>query len=683
MEDLIGINVPDPGEERLVEKQALQPSPPSRDPAGEIVAADLERLGTQGGQLGRGAERGGLQAADEPEFADIAKAELSRSVPETEKKVGMLVAGRPPFLPEKLPGHLQMEDQRKTALAGHDEVFAPPADRGDPPAAKRREPGGRSAAQELGQEETDIVDDEADGPPAQAGGDRFDLGQLGHGRIIPSFLDFGSPPENNDRVTSDPPARMSRIRSASPPRLDRETCCACGGCVGVCPADALTLEETTLDLDARICDGCGLCVDFCPVAALSFPEGRDTADGAEESAITADAVVVGAGPAGSICAKFLAQAGLDVLVVDKRQEVGAPKRCAEGLSPRVLAEVGVGIDPRWTTARIARAVLHAPGGGSVAWAMGDERDYGVILERKVFDKLLLRDAVRAGARTMIKTSARGVVRTDGRVSGVVVEHMGRRRTIGARLVVAADGVDSKIARSAGIPSAVRPGRIMSCFQYEMAGLDSLKESEIHLFYGNRIAPGGYAWIFPKGGGTANVGLGVKTRLAGGRTAREFLDRFISSRPETFGRAQALEINCGGVPVHPSSAPLVADGLMIVGDAARMVNPITGGGIKLAMLSGKMAAEVAAGAFRVNDLGARALRNYPDRWEKEHGRALRKLLKLQRFADRLTDEDFDRMADILSPEILEQMKNARFGAFTARVLRKLPHLSPLVVKYLRS
>ena len=476
---------------------------------------------------------------------------------------------------------------------------------------------------------------------------------------------------------------MTPSRSASPPRLDPEVCCVCGGCVGLCPADALTLEETVLHIDAPACDSCGLCVDFCPVAALSFPEGRQRASEAEEAGRTADAVVVGAGPAGSICAKFMAEAGLDVLVVEKRQEAGAPKRCAEGIGPGTLSEVGVAIDPRWTAARIGRAVLHAPGGACVAWPLGDEREHGLILERKVFDKHLLRDAVRAGARTMIKTTARAVVRKDGRVRGVVVEHMGRRRIVAARLVVAADGVESKIARSAGIPSAARPASMMSCVQYEMAGLDAVDPSEIHLYYGAGIAPGGYAWVFPKGGGTANVGVGIKMRLARGRTARDYLDDFIAGRPEIFGRAQALEINCGGVPVRPLAAPLVADGLMVVGDAGHMVNPITGSGIKLAMLSGKMAAEAAVAAFRADDLSARALRAYPSRWEKEHGRKLRKLLKLQRFADGLTDGDLDRVAAILSPEILTQLKNARFGAFAARALRKLPHLSPLVIKYLRS
>lgn len=475
---------------------------------------------------------------------------------------------------------------------------------------------------------------------------------------------------------------LSPNRANAPPRPDRETCCYCGGCVGICPVDAMTLEETELRIDPGKCNRCGFCVSFCPVGALAFPESGGAAVASAPAGATADVVVVGAGPAGSICAKFLARAGLDVLIVEKRQEIGAPKRCAEGISPRVLGEVGVEIHPRWIASRIRRAVLHAPGGGSVRWEIRDEENSGCILERKVFDKFLARDAIRAGARTMIKTSARGAVVENGRVRGILVEHMGRRMTIAARLVIAADGVDSKIARTAGIRTIGRPSLLTSCVQYEMAGLDTREESAIHLFYGNRIAPGGYAWVFPKGGGMANVGIGIKAHRAR-RTSREYLDAFIAARPGLFASAQVVEINCGGVPVHPLTAPPVADGLMVIGDAARMVNPITGGGIKLAMLSGKMAAEVAVAAFQAGDLSVRSLRAYPDRWEKEHGRRIRSLLKLQRFADGLTDEDLNRLAEILSPAILDQLSRGRLGAFAALILRKLPSLSALVVKYLKS
>jgi digeranylgeranylglycerophospholipid reductase len=475
---------------------------------------------------------------------------------------------------------------------------------------------------------------------------------------------------------------LSPKRKNPSPILDREACCFCGGCVAVCPTDALTLEETELRIDADACDGCGLCVSFCPVAALASEESPGCGSGVTPNGESADVVVVGAGPAGSVCAKFLALAGLDVLMVEKRQEIGSPKRCAEGISPQVLRDIGVEPHPRWAANRIRRVFLHAPGGGCARWEIPGDDNAGFVLERKVFDKFLARDAVRAGARTNVKTTARAVVTENGFVRGVLVERMGRRSPIAARLVIAADGVDSKIARTAGQRTASRLSHLTSCAQYEMAGLDDLDEAAIQLFYGNRIAPGGYAWIFPKGGGMANVGIGVKPPRAR-RPARVYLDDFIAARPHLFSKAQALEINCGGVPVHPATAPLVADGLMVIGDAARTVNPITGGGIKLAMLSGKMAAEVAAAAFRAGDFSARTLRAYPARWDKEHGRKTRQLLKLQRFSDGLTDTDLDRLADILSPAVLEQMSRGRLGPFAALILRKLPHLASLAAKYLRS
>jgi digeranylgeranylglycerophospholipid reductase len=482
----------------------------------------------------------------------------------------------------------------------------------------------------------------------------------------------------------DPRTALSHIRTTLPPlRLDPETCCYCGGCVGLCPVDALTLEETALRIDPGRCDRCGLCVAFCPVAALDLREPGRAEGEPETGADSADVVVVGAGPAGSACARALAQAGLDVVLIEKRQEIGAPKRCAEGIGPGVLAAAGIEAHPRWTAGLIRKAVLHAPGGGQVPWEIRSGDGFGFIVERKVFDKFLVRDAVRAGARTLIKATVTGVVREGGLIRGVIVDQLGGRRTILSRLVVAADGVESKVARSAGLGTTNRPAHLMSCAQYEMAGLDALDEATIHLFYGSRSAPGGYAWVFPKGGGMANVGVGIKAARAKGGAARAYLDGFIAAHPDLFSGAQALEINCGGVPIHPLTAPLVAPGLMVIGDAAHMVNPITGGGIKLALLSGKMAAEVAAEGFRANELGPRTLGEYPVRWEREHGRRIRKLLKLERFSNNLTDGDLDRIADILRPEILEQLRQGRFGPFAALILRKIPHLSPLAVKYLRS
>jgi len=467
--------------------------------------------------------------------------------------------------------------------------------------------------------------------------------------------------------------------------IDRDACLYCGACVGVCPAEALTLRETDLRLDESKCTLCRLCVDFCPVGALSVrpvpgpaPAGRLRAE-AEQ----VDVVVVGAGPAGCLCARDLARAGLRVLVVDRKQEIGTPKRCAEAIEPATFADAGLEPDPLWVMNPIRAAVLYAPDGTPVSFAARSSTETGYIIERKIFEKHLAKDAVLAGARFLLKTAAVDVVKDGERVCGVVVERLGARTRIPARIVVAADGVDSMIAKAAGLKTGNRLAHYMSCFQYEMAGVRGLDEQAIHLYYGNEIAPGGYAWIFPKGHALANVGLGIKPLKRAGRTAQEYLDDFIARRPGIFGGASPVELNGGGVPVRRTAEKLVADGLMVIGDAAQLVNPVTGGGIRLAMVSGRLAADAAVRALRKGTVGRAALAAYPRQWEIREGRKLEKMLKLQHFADRLTDEELNRLARILTGPILTDMAEGRFLGFLRLLMKKAPALAPFAVKYLRS
>jgi digeranylgeranylglycerophospholipid reductase len=390
--------------------------------------------------------------------------------------------------------------------------------------------------------------------------------------------------------------------------------------------------------------------------------------------LNVDAVVVGAGPAGSIAARVLAENNVNVLVLEKRQEIGSPKRCAEGINLLGLKNVGIEPNPKWAVNEIYGAVLYSPSGRMVR--MVNKNYLGVLLERKVFEKHLAAQAIEKGARYMVKTRVLSVLKEGASVVGVRAEHMGEQFSVRAKIVIAADGVDSKIGRSAGLNTVNRLSDYHSGFQYEMAGLNADK-TVLHIFFGDDVAPKGYVWIFPKGDGIANVGIGILSLVSeDGKRAKDYLDRFIEKRPEFFAKASPLEINTGGIPVSSSSECFVDNGIMLAGDAAQQVNPIHGGGISLAMNAGRMAAETAVKALRKGDCSKKTLMEYEKRWRETDGRRMKKLLRLRGFLEKLDDKDFERLAEILEGEEIMSLTAGDYGAFLKVLIRipKLMHLA---------
>ncbi|MFH0859871.1 MAG: NAD(P)/FAD-dependent oxidoreductase [Candidatus Altiarchaeota archaeon] len=392
-----------------------------------------------------------------------------------------------------------------------------------------------------------------------------------------------------------------------------------------------------------------------------------------------DVVVVGAGPAGSIAALNLANAGVDVLVLEKRQEIGAPKRCAEGINITGLTAVGLTPDPRWAVNRINGAVLYTPAGKSFDISLKEHEGY--ILERKMFEKHLAAEAIKAGAKYMVKTRAESVIRDGNRITGIRASKMGNPVEISCRLIIGADGVDSKIGKSAGLNTLNKLNDYHSGVQYEMANV-KIKENAIHIFFGQNIAPKGYAWIFPKGNTVANVGLGILgSQLKGNESPLTYLDRFIDCRPEFFKDASPIEINTGGIPVSSGSGTFVGDSIMLVGDAAQQVNPIHGGGIAIAMKAAQIAAGVAAEALKDDDLSRDRLFEYEKIWRETEGVKLKKLYKLRGYVEKLDDQDIEMMSTIFTADQVVKLTEGDFGFIPGVLLKKSPKLLFLAQKFL--
>jgi digeranylgeranylglycerophospholipid reductase len=354
-----------------------------------------------------------------------------------------------------------------------------------------------------------------------------------------------------------------------------------------------------------------------------------------------DVIVVGAGPAGSITAKTCVEGGLDVLLIEKRQEIGDPVRCAEGVGKDALIK-HIPPDRRWIAAEVKGSRIIAPDGTEILMS-GDAamKDVGYTLERKVFDRVLAQKAAMAGAEVMVKTRATELLRNNGRVSGIKAMSMGEMHEVRADIVIGADGVESKVGRWGGIDTSLKPSDIETCAQFLVSNLEPGEYSEFYM--GERYAPSGYVWMFPKSECTANVGMGILGSKSGNIRAISMLRKFV----ETFmPEGKILEIVVGGVPVSGPIKQTVADGLMLVGDAARQSDPLTGGGITNAMDAGKIAGEVCIKAKEKGDYSLKTLKEYENRWRSTIGKELTRSLKVKNLLIRLTDEQLNRLAHSL-------------------------------------
>jgi geranylgeranyl reductase family protein len=341
----------------------------------------------------------------------------------------------------------------------------------------------------------------------------------------------------------------------------------------------------------------------------------------------ADVVVVGAGPGGATTAYHLAQAGLDVLLLEKSR-FPREKVCGDGLTPRAVKSlIGMGIDVSASAGWVRNRGLRVIGGGrrlELPWPeLASYPDFGLVRPRLDLDEILVRQAEKAGARLCEDTSVTApVLDRDGRVVGV----SSRTATFRAPVVVAADGGSGRLALSLGI--AKRDDRPMGVavrrYYTSPRTHDDFLESWLELWDGERLLPG-YGWIFGVGDGTANVGLGILNSSAafGHTDYRRLLSSWLGGLPAEWGFAESNAVGPmrgGGLPMGFNRVPHYARGLLLVGDAGGAVNPFNGEGIAYAMETGELAAEYVAQALaRPSGPGReRALEAYRAALRAEYG-----------------------------------------------------------------
>ena len=358
------------------------------------------------------------------------------------------------------------------------------------------------------------------------------------------------------------------------------------------------------------------------------------------TATAADVIVVGAGPGGSATAAYLADHGLDVLLLEK-SAFPRDKICGDGLTPRAVKElISLGVD---TTGWQRTQGLRILGGGhtlQLDWPQTEAfPSYGMVRTRAQLDEHLARHAEKRGARLIERTSVTAPVRDErtGRVIGVETKQVddrgratGVKTTYTAPVVVASDGVSSRLAVAVGRPK--RDDRVMATAvraYYDTPRRDDYLESHLELWTtdhaGARMLMPGYGWIFPLEDGRANVGLGIlDTSSAYGNTDyKDVMRRWVDS----LGERWAFTLDESGGPIRGAAlpmgfnrTPLYADGLVLVGDAGGMVNPFNGEGIDYALEAARVGSElIAQSLHRTSDAEReRVLAAYPKVMKDELG-----------------------------------------------------------------
>ncbi len=302
------------------------------------------------------------------------------------------------------------------------------------------------------------------------------------------------------------------------------------------------------------------------------------------NAVDYDIVVIGCGPAGTTTARIAAERGLNVLLLDKKQELGAPIQRSGALSAGALEEAGINPSLEFIQEPIY--------GFTVYNEMGDRSniDYRTLKPEKY--------GVGMGKKSL----------EDGTCE-VHSLRFNKEIKVRTNVLIGADGLQSQVGKWAGLQTHIKMTELASCLQFVVDKVET--NGMLEIVTGHEWAPGGYACLFPKGHGYAEVGLGV-IRTMTKENAQWHLDHFIKNSflKDRLKHARILEVHGGGVPLAAPLRTQFAENLILAGDAARHVNPITGGGIHTAMtgglIAGKFLAELVQNGTRAS---AESLKGY--------------------------------------------------------------------------
>ena len=358
-----------------------------------------------------------------------------------------------------------------------------------------------------------------------------------------------------------------------------------------------------------------------------------------------DIVVVGAGPAGSFAALTAAKMGAEVVVCEEHLEVGFPCHCPGHISIKGLDKLGLHVPEKIIENRISGAVFYSPSGNEFRVKLSLPVTY--VINRALFDKHLAQLAERAGAKLLLGTRVGELLFDNDSVSGVTLKG---REHLNSKVVVDAEGCASTLLRQIGLRTFDR-SLTVSAVNGELSHIDGLETDTVEVYLGQKYASGLYAWIIPKGDGSAKIGLATKTG-----NPREHLKLFLDKHPKARKKAKFNDVKNLSYHLIPLGGPInktYHNGFLAVGDAASHVKPTTGGGVIMSLTCAKIAGETAYQAKEQGDFSENFLTCYQQRWQKAIAFDMAVMRKLRLMLNQLSDSQIDRIVSLCSELRLDE------------------------------
>lgn len=386
-----------------------------------------------------------------------------------------------------------------------------------------------------------------------------------------------------------------------------------------------------------------------------------------------DAIVIGAGPAGTYTAKTLAENNHQVALYEQYSKIGEPMNCAGLVTPRVYEEFSI---PTETSVQnhIYGAHIHSPNGKMLS--IGGDKLHAYAINRTNFDKELASQAKQAGVYLFNDHKLVSAQRIDNRVE---CGFRTKKEVVlaSAPLLIGADGPQSYVRQNFFL---VQPKQILRGIGCELKDTN-LDSKNVHIFLGNKIAPGFFAWLIPthKKGKTARLGLCIPSTEQ--RSPKYYFDQ-LQKNPSVnnlIKHAEPTTYSAGLIPLKVFKYT-TTDNVMIVGDAAAQVKPTSGGGVFTGLRCARHCARTAHKAIIKKKHDQQFLKTYHKEWTNDIGRELSMGMHFRSIYSRISDKDFDKYIEKLNTKKIVDTINANGDIdFPSKLLLPLMKKAPSLIK----